>query len=815
MKKLLLLSLSNLLLTLSVHAQCTVHFVTTTGIPSAAGTQADPLDITTAFAIAGAGDIIRIGNGTYALNAALTISANDIVVEGGFLPAENWKKTSLAGATTISRSALNPEGSANQQRLVAIYADSKTGFQLHDLTITTANATGPGMSTYGLHIANCSDYSIVRCSIASGNAGNGINGVVGTIGAVGSIGGVGVAGSIDGNCSGGSGGAGGAGGGAGAGTAVTGGVNGAGCDLAGGVGTNGISSSNYRAGGSGGGGGAGGETDHNGGAGGTGGGVNGGAAQTGVGSGGTWGDPGGDGGNGTVGTNGAVGSTGAAGTAGLFNLFFTPTQGGTGGDGQGGKGGAGGGGGGGQSCTFCDDGSADGGGGGGGGGQGGTGGTGGFGGGSSFGIYLYNNGANSNLVDSYVFSGSAGSGGIGAAGGAGGIGGSGGLGSTYGSAEVGTGGNGGKGGNGGQGGTGGNGAPGVSNNIKLVSGSGFVISTANFNLAAQPEIKVDYESCTNNSLSFEAVTLPLGTGTASWNFGANAITATSTDNPGTTSYSTTGWNTITQGAESYAGFVYISCQGYTETVNVSVCSGESITVGSNTYSASGSYTDVLTSVLTGCDSTVNTNLTVLNALESTLTETACNSFTLNSQTYNSSGTYVQTLTGTMGCDSTVTLNLTINNVDNTATQNGVTLNANASGASYQWIDCDNGNAEILGANAQTFVATQNGDYAVVVTENGCSDTSSCMTVNSAGIEESEFTLLQIYPNPSSGSFTIDFGKEYSELNMELVDVSGKVILTMEVSNKEKMELAFDAPKGIYFLKIMHADNNEIVRLVKQ
>lgn len=815
MKKLLLLTFSNFLLMLSVHAQCTVHFVTTTGTPSAAGTQADPLDITTAFTIAGVGDIIRIGNGTYSLNSPLTISANDIVIEGGFLPAENWKKTSLAGATTLVRSTLNPEGSANQQRLVAIYADSKTGFQLHDLTVTTANASGPSMSTYGLHIANCSDYSIVRCSIASGNAGTGANGVVGAQGAIGSVGGVGVAGSIDGNCSGGSGGAGGAGGGAGAGTAVAGGVNGAGCDLAGGAGTSGIASSNYRAGGSGGGGGAGGETDHNGGAGGNGGGVNGGAAQTGAGNGGTWGDPGGDGGNGALGANGVVGSTGAAGTAGTFNLFFTPTQGATGGDGQGGKGGAGGGGGGGQSCTFCDDGSADGGGGGGGGGQGGTGGTGGFGGGSSFGIYLYNNGANSNLIDSYVVAGTPGNGGTGAAGGPGGIGGSGGLGSTYGSAEVGTGGNGGKGGNGGQGGTGGNGASGVSNTVKLVSGTAFTISTANFNLAAQPEIKVDYESCTNNSLSFEAVSLPVGAGTASWNFGANANTLTSTDNPGVTSYATTGWNTITQGAETYTGFVYISCQGYAETVNVNLCAGQSVMVGTSTYSTSGSYTDVLTSVLTGCDSTVNTNLTVMNALASSLTETACASFTLNSQTYNTSGTYVQTLTGTMGCDSTVTLNLTINNADNTASQNGVTLTANATGASYQWIDCDNGNSLIIGANAQTYVATQNGDYAVIVTENGCSDTSTCMTVNSAGIDETEFSMMQVYPNPTNGTFTLDFGKQMTDLKLDLTDVSGKVVLSKEISNQEKIVITINGPNGIYFMKIKGITQNEVIRIIKQ
>lgn len=815
MKKLLLLTFSNLLVILSVHAQCTVHFVTTTGLPSAAGTQADPLDITTAFTIAGAGDIIRIGNGTYTLNAALSIPANNVVIEGGFLPTENWKKTSLAGATSIVRSALNPEGTANQMRLVAIYANAKTGFQLHDLSISTANATAAGTSTYGLHLANCSDYSIVRCSISAGNAGNGATGAAGAIGVAGNNGGTGSSGSIDDECAGGAGGASGAGGGTGGGTSVLGGSNPAGCTQMGNNGQNGISSSNARAGGSGGSGASGGEESNNGGAGGQGGGVNGGANQTGGGGGGSWGNPGNAGANGSNGAAGTAGLAGATGISGTVGIYFVPNQAGNGSDGNGGKGGVGGGGGGGQYCTFCIDGSGNGGGGGGGGGQGGQGGSGGFGGGGSFGIYLYSNGANTNLVDSYVSIGVAGIGGTGGNGGAGGAGGIGGSGAAVGTGEVGRGGNGGNGGAGGAGGAGGNGVTGMSSAVKLATGLPMSQEVSNFNLAAQPVIKVDYETCTNNTLSFEAVTLPIGTGTASWNFGANASTATSTNNPGTTSFTTTGWNTITQGAQTYAGFVYISCQGFNETVNVSVCAGETITVGTNTYSTSGAYSDVLTSILTGCDSTVNTNLTVMNALASTLTETACESFTLNSQTYTSSGTYLQTLSGTLGCDSTVTLNLTINNVNSTATQNGVSLSANSAGATYQWIDCDNGNSVIAGATSQTYVASQNGDYAVIVTANGCSDTSACMTVNSAGIEDAYVSTLSVYPNPSNGVFTIDFGKIVAELQLELVDLSGKVLQATKIVDKGSIQLTIEEPKGVYFLRIAQDDRVETIRLIKQ
>lgn len=96
------------------------------------------------------------------------------------------------------------------------------------------------------------------------------------------------------------------------------------------------------------------------------------------------------------------------------------------------------------------------------------------------------------------------------------------------------------------------------------------------------------------------------------------------------------------------------------TLNVTNCGP--YTLNSQTYSVSGSYTQVLPNAnVNGCDSTINLNLTVNNPSSSTLNETACGSYTLNGQTYTSSGTYTQTLTNgnAAGCDSTITLNLSI------------------------------------------------------------------------------------------------------------------------------------------------------------
>lgn len=122
--------------------------------------------------------------------------------------------------------------------------------------------------------------------------------------------------------------------------------------------------------------------------------------------------------------------------------------------------------------------------------------------------------------------------------------------------------------------------------------------------------------------------------------------------------------------------------------------------------------------------------------------TACDSYTwIDGNTYTASdSTATFVLTNAAGCDSIVTLDLTINTVDPSATQNGGTLTANQAGATYQWLDCDNGNAVIPGETAQSFSpVTITGNYAVEVTMNGCADTSGCFFIDLTGIEELENT----------------------------------------------------------------------------
>lgn len=560
--RLIALFLSVLFCNIIVAQECNIVYVSPAGASSGiTGTKANPAALTHGITLLGGNTThLWMAQGTYTLNNTLTIPAN-ATIEGGY-DATNWIKSN-ATPTIINRTAANPD--VANLALVAFNAENISGFSIHDLIINVADAPTASITTYGIRIANCSNYNVVRCFIAIGKGGNGQIGTIGAQGVDGSNGANGQQGHDDQENTSGRGGAGGAGGG--------GATGGAGGQLPGGsskpgvAGAAGAAPSLPRNGGAGGGGGSGAHDDLPGGAGGQGSSSFG--NNTTVGNGGPGGggccDQGNNncanprlnglpGGNGTVGTSGTVGTIGTA----THGSYYTPGNGTIGGDGVGGQGGAGGGGGSGDkgtpdgACLFsgCSSGTGSGGAGGGGGGQGGAGGTGGTGGGSSFGIYLFGNGAGGNIIDCSITTGAIGNGGAGGNGGPGGNGGQGGTGAPQINGEIGCGADGGDGGNGGVGGQGGSGSNGEST---AVYQNGTPANVSGSTVPGNPPMLNTLNAgCLNQPVLFQA----LGSGT--WNFGSGATPATATGaGPHQVTYSTVGRKNISLNGTNFEQFIDI------------------------------------------------------------------------------------------------------------------------------------------------------------------------------------------------------------------------------------------------------------------
>ncbi len=98
----------------------------------------------------------------------------------------------------------------------------------------------------------------------------------------------------------------------------------------------------------------------------------------------------------------------------------------------------------------------------------------------------------------------------------------------------------------------------------------------------------------------------------------------------------------------------------TETVNAQICEGESYFAGGAFQTESGTYYDTITSS-SGCDSIVETNLTVIDSFFISISEQICegDSFFAGGDFQTESGVYTDTFTSTGGCDSIVETTLSV------------------------------------------------------------------------------------------------------------------------------------------------------------
>ncbi|MFT6166369.1 MAG: hypothetical protein ACJASF_001056, partial [Vicingaceae bacterium] len=220
-----------------------------------------------------------------------------------------------------------------------------------------------------------------------------------------------------------------------------------------------------------------------------------------------------------------------------------------------------------------------------------------------------------------------------------------------------------------------------------------------------------------------------------------------------------------------------------------------------------------------CDSLVTLDLTINNSSTGTDTRTECDSLVwIDGNTYyanNNSATFNIVGGAANLCDSLVTLDLTINTVNSSVTQTGILLTANVSGATYQWLNCP-GMSPINLATNQSYTATNNGSYAVVVTNSGCTDTSMCYAVIGVGIIENNFgNELLLYPNPTDGNFSIDLGNNYQTTAITITDLSGRTIQIKRYNDSQLLNLKLDEPAGVYLLIIESGDKKAVIRLVKE
>ena len=251
-------------------------------------------------------------------------------------------------------------------------------------------------------------------------------------------------------------------------------------------------------------------------------------------------------------------------------------------------------------------------------------------------------------------------------------------------------------------------------------------------------------------------------------------------------------------------------------VSVRSCGNYKSPSGEYTWNVSGKYRDTLIGGnYKACDSFINIDLTILKPTTVNLTEKGCGLYvTPLGKKVTKTGKISESVKSTLGCDSIIySIDVTIVNVEIGLTRDWNTLNAKASGAGFQWLDCNQANAVINGETTSSYSPLGNGKFAVEVKQNGCTDTSACVVFAYTGIRDLAHISMQIVPNPSSGKFQIRLADVVQNAEIQVFNSAGQLIYTEFLGEFQDKDLKLILSSGIYSLKIQSNKGAYLGRLM--
>lgn len=265
-----------------------------------------------------------------------------------------------------------------------------------------------------------------------------------------------------------------------------------------------------------------------------------------------------------------------------------------------------------------------------------------------------------------------------------------------------------------------------------------------------------------------------GTGNISWYSAATGGTFLGSGNSFTTpvlNSSTTFYiqDSTCKASTSRQAIVVSVKQPSAATINRVACNF--YTLNSQTYNSSGTYVQHFTNAV-GCDSAVTLNLVINRSVTITRDTSICaeQKIIVGNTIHSTSGIYRDTLTGSNGCDSIMVTNLVVAlSINSQISELPVSLIAVNANALYQWANCDNGFSAIAGQTNQEYIPTANGNYALIVKEGLCADTSICINIDRA------INSVNIFPNPSSGIFNVVVFNVTGKIDLMLYNNSGQLV----------------------------------------
>ena len=124
---------------------------------------------------------------------------------------------------------------------------------------------------------------------------------------------------------------------------------------------------------------------------------------------------------------------------------------------------------------------------------------------------------------------------------------------------------------------------------------------------------------------------------------------------------------------------------------------------------------------------------------------------------------------------------------------------------------------IAGAINASLTPVVNGNYAVIVNQNGCIDTSSCVSINTIAIHQinKKDLKITIFPNPTTESVYLDFSAtDIRQATVQIYSMDGKMMQQQSVQgNLPQVRLPDTA--GVYIVAIQSENGIQHYKVIKE
>ncbi len=264
---------------------------------------------------------------------------------------------------------------------------------------------------------------------------------------------------------------------------------------------------------------------------------------------------------------------------------------------------------------------------------------------------------------------------------------------------------------------------------------------------------------------------------------------------------------------------------YNDTLNVTICLGDSSFAAGAWQHTAGLYLDHRHTLTYGCDSLTYTNLIVNPSYHDTLVIHICNgdSVFAAGAWQHSTGNYLDNKQTVLGCDSITWTYLTVNTLPVVNLGHDtllcwdldITLDAGNPGSLFLWSDGETGQTNLIDS-AEYWLGSH--DIWVQV-NNGCikRDTIRVSFTPCSGVDELQTLQVEIYPNPTNDKVFIRQLSQDAIQQYAVYDSKGLLLqqMTNTASMSDLFEIDLSAwPTGLYYIRLFDGKQNLTVPVVR-